>query len=207
MKVLLVGINAKFVQTNLAIRLLRSFAQSHCKAAKNGLIQIEIAEWNINLPVPTAVRGIFERGPDMVLFSTYIWNREFTLQVCAEIRMLLPGILIGLGGPEVSWSAEKTFKECAAADFILAEEGEQTFADLVDRLAGSREFSGISGTLLENRRASRVRGGTTRSFRLIADSFSIRNRRARFRSGKQNRVLRIEQRLPVPVRILPVLNR
>jgi Fe-S oxidoreductase len=145
MKVLLVGINAKFVQINLAIRLLRSFAQSRCTAVTTGLIQIEIAEWNINLPVSAAVRGIFERCPDMVLFSTYIWNREFTLQVCAEIRMLLPKILIGLGGPEVSWSAEKTFKECAAADFILAGEGEQTFADLVDRLADSREFSDISG--------------------------------------------------------------
>ena len=145
MKVLLVGINAKFVQTNLAIRLLRSFARRHCPAVADGKIRIETAEWNINLPVSAAVRGIFERNPDMVLFSTYIWNREFVLKTCDEIRKILPKILVGLGGPEVSWSAKKTFRDCPAADIILAGEGERTFVDILDRLADLRDAKNIPG--------------------------------------------------------------
>jgi radical SAM superfamily enzyme YgiQ (UPF0313 family) len=145
MKVLLVGINAKFVQTNLAIRLLRSFARRHCRAVADDRIQVETAEWNINLPVSAVVRGVFERNPDMVLFSTYIWNREFVLKVCGEIRLVLQEVLIGLGGPEVSWSAERTFEDCRAADLILAGEGERTFVDLLDRLSVSRDFRDILG--------------------------------------------------------------
>jgi hypothetical protein len=142
-KILLVGVNAKFVQTNLAIRLLRSYVMSHSGAVHAGTAEVVLSEWNINQQVQAVVRGAFESGADVIAFSTYIWNRSFVLRAVAELRLVLPGALIGLGGPEVSWSAERTITECPAVDFIIVGEGEVTLTELIDRLAENRTADGV----------------------------------------------------------------
>ncbi len=159
MKILLVAINAKYVQTNLAIRLLKAYSEKWCESVRNGQIQIEIAEWNINLNTSLIIRGIFESRADIVLFSTYIWNRGMAFAAAAGVRKVLPQALIGFGGPEVSWSAERTFLDCSEVDLLLSGEGEDTFAELAERaglfvhgeIAKSHEtlfaelFTGIKG--------------------------------------------------------------
>jgi len=147
-KVLLVGINAKFIQTNLAIRLLRAYADFHSPAVREGRTLIRIAEWNINNTVGSIVRGIVESEPDAVFFSTYLWNREITFKVIADLRLLLPGLLIGLGGPEVSWSPDRTFVDCPCADLLVIGEGEESFADLISALDSGALPNGIPGILV-----------------------------------------------------------
>lgn len=145
MKILLVGINAKYVQTNLAIRLLKGYAARYSQAVRSGRIEIQTAEWNINQLSGQIARGIYEAHADAVFFSTYIWNREMILAVADEIRKISPALLIGFGGPEVSWSARKFFAECPAADLIMAGEGEDTFVDFLDAWADGRSVSQIRG--------------------------------------------------------------
>jgi len=145
-KILLAAINAKYVQTNLAVRLLKAYVGSRCESVRNGQVTVEIAEWNINQSTASIIRGIFESHADIVLFSTYIWNREMTFAAAAGVRKVLPSALIGFGGPEVSWSAERTFRECPEADLLFSGEGEVTFAELTDR-AG--EFEGGEATPTE----------------------------------------------------------
>jgi len=136
-KILLVAVNAKYVQTNLAVRLLKAHAVKWCEPVRNGQIGIEIAEWNINQNVSSIIRGIFEARPDIVLFSTYIWNRGIIFEAAAGVRKVLPGVLLGFGGPEVSWSAERTFVECPSADLVFTGEGEESIAEFAERLGGS----------------------------------------------------------------------
>jgi hypothetical protein len=144
-KILLVGINAKYVQTNLAIRLLKGFASRYSQAVRSGRIEIQTAEWNINQLPGQIVRGIYETHADAVVFSTYIWNREMVLSVAGEIRKIQPLLLIGFGGPEVSWSARKFFEDCPAADLIIAGEGEEAFVDFLDAWAEGQSVSRIKG--------------------------------------------------------------
>jgi radical SAM superfamily enzyme YgiQ (UPF0313 family) len=134
-KILLVAINAKYVQTNLAIRLLKAYAQAHSPAIRDGLATLELGEWNVNQPFGSIVRGIYESAPDAVFFSTYVWNRDAVFRVASDVRQVLPRSLIGLGGPEVSFAPEKAFAECPASDVLLSGEGEATFTELVERLA------------------------------------------------------------------------
>jgi radical SAM superfamily enzyme YgiQ (UPF0313 family) len=151
MKILLVAVNAKFIQTNLAVRLLKGYADEKSEAVAAGRLQIEIAEWNINQPVSAIVRGVFESRPDVVLFSTYIWNRDIVFSAALEIRKVLPLAMTGFGGPEVSWSPEKAFTDCQAADFIISGEGERTFLEIGERIASggnaphARDISDITG--------------------------------------------------------------
>ncbi len=145
MRILLVGVNAKYVQLNLAIRLLRAYASQRCPSVRSGVTEIQVGEWNINQPVSTAVRGIYEATPDIVIFSTYVWNREFVRRACADLRALSPSLTIGLGGPEVSWSAERSLEESPSANFVILGEGERTFAELVDRFSLGLDASGVAG--------------------------------------------------------------
>lgn len=150
-KILLVAINAKYVQTNLAIRLIKAYAHAHSPAVKNGRATIELGEWNVNQPFGSIVRGIYDAAPDAVLFSTYVWNRDAVFRVASDLRQVLPLTLIGLGGPEVSFAPEKAFADCPASDVVFAGEGEATVTELVDRLvarsdpAEEKAFANIAG--------------------------------------------------------------
>jgi hypothetical protein len=142
-KILLVAINAKYVQTNLAIRLLSEYAAAYSPAVGAGLARVEYAEWNINQLPAQIVRGIFEARPQAAFFSTYIWNRDTVIRVAEELRKLLPAAIIGFGGPEVSWSAERFAERCPAADCVISGEGEETFLAITERLADSAAAGGI----------------------------------------------------------------
>ena len=63
----------------------------------------------------------------------------------ARYEKISPTLLIGFGGPEVSWSAENFFADCPSADLIIAGEGEETFVDFLDAWADSRPVSKIRG--------------------------------------------------------------
>lgn len=163
MKILLAGINAKYVQTNLAIRLLKVFAEAHVEAIRKGHVQIEIGEWNINQPFSSIVRGIFESRADMIVFSTYIWNRDIVFKVAGDVHKVMPKATIGLGGPEVSWSAMHTFRECPDAKFIIAGEGEITFKETIERFvqSNSPDFSDIPGLYYKKNCAAANSGDKT----------------------------------------------
>lgn len=136
---LLVGINAKFIQSNLAIRLIRAYAGLHAPSVQDGRVSVQIAEWNVNMQTSTIVRGLYEHKADVVIFSTYIWNRETVFRAAGELKTVAPGILVGAGGPEVTYDPEKAFTDCASLDFVIKGEGEATVAELVERF-GSPNF-------------------------------------------------------------------
>lgn len=146
MKILLVAINAKYVQTNLAVRLLAAYARRAVPAAGDGRVSVELGEWNVNEPAGQIVRGIVEREPDAVLFSTYIWNRGMAFRVMGDVRKLLPGAILGAGGPEVSWNAERDLREHPELDLVISGEGEVTLTELIDRLVDGVTFAGTPGT-------------------------------------------------------------
>lgn len=105
------------------------------------LNRLSFLECTISEPLHDILRRITAASPSMVIFSVYIWNCDIIYRVAAELRKLLPDCLIGAGGPEVSFQAEKVLKEHSAFDFISRGEGEQTTLEIIQLLAsGSDEF-------------------------------------------------------------------
>ncbi|MDY2841031.1 MAG: DUF4080 domain-containing protein [Treponema sp.] len=127
MKILLVGINASYSHTNLAIRTISEYIKS-----KNNLSDVEIAEFTINQPYMELIRGIASFKADAVLFSTYIWNAELTSKIIMDLKSVLPQSLIGAGGPEYGLCAEEYLKKLNDLDFIISGEGEQTVFELLE---------------------------------------------------------------------------
>jgi len=121
MRILLTTLNAKYIHTNLAIRLLYELNQE-----REGL---EWKEFTIkeNKDEVAAHCSQFE----VVAFSCYIWNITQTLEVAKKIKALNKNTKILLGGPEVSYEYEAVIAlDCV--DYIIAGEGETAFNEFLN---------------------------------------------------------------------------
>lgn len=139
MKVLLTALNAKFIHSNLAVYSLRAYAQSFLDAQpSNGDVgntdsgvHIFIAEYTINQQMDDVLIDIYQREPDLLCFSCYIWNISYIKRLVRECRKILPDTKIWLGGPEVSYNTEAVLLRLPETDGIMKGEGEETFAELI----------------------------------------------------------------------------
>ena len=114
MNVLLTTLNAKFIHKSLA---LRYFYQT---APKD--INVSIKEYTIKDDINNIVNNILSYSPDVISFSTYIWNVDYIKEVCKKIKKNNPSIKILLGGPEVSFEPE-FFLENYEIDAVCCGEG------------------------------------------------------------------------------------
>lgn len=121
MTVLLTTLNAKYIHTNLAIRLLYELNHGY-----EGLNWKEfVIKENKN-----DVAGQCAKY-DVVAFSCYIWNITQTLEVAKLIKELNPSTKILLGGPEVSYEWEEVIN-LPYIDYIIEGEGETPFREFLE---------------------------------------------------------------------------
>lgn len=99
---------------------------------------VEIAEYTINTLTEQILEDIYERRPDAIGFSCYIWNINDIWELVRDIHKILPGTDIWLGGPEVSFDAPQLLAREPEVLGIMKGEGEETFAALLScyRMAG-----------------------------------------------------------------------
>jgi anaerobic magnesium-protoporphyrin IX monomethyl ester cyclase len=122
MKILLTTLNAKYIHTNLAIRLLYELNQEQYKG-------LEWKEFNIKEDKDEVAEHC--ANFDVVAFSCYIWNITQTLAVCEKIKAVNPNTKILLGGPEVSYEYEDIIAlDCV--DYIILGEGETAFEEFLE---------------------------------------------------------------------------
>ena len=117
METILVGINAKYIHPNLAIRLLK----------KNTSYDVDIKEFTIKDDNQTIINYLSKY--EIICFSCYIWNIEKIKQILPCLR----GKIIILGGPEVSYNANY-YLENNLAQYVIKNEGEEAFHLLLSYL-------------------------------------------------------------------------
>nr|MBP3597833.1 B12-binding domain-containing radical SAM protein [Eubacterium sp.] len=135
-KILLTAINAKYIHSNLAVYSLRANAGKYAQ-------KIELAEYTINHHREEILQGIYQRRPDVVGFSCYIWNIEYVLDVAENLKKVLPEVHIVLGGPEVSYDAKERLDQCPFVDAIVVGEGEETFREFVEMVVQDGDWSSL----------------------------------------------------------------
>lgn len=123
MNILLTALNAKFIHSSLALLCLKKYAQSIEK-------YISISEYTINHSLDFILSDIYEKNPQVICFSCYIWNISMILELIKNCKKIMPHTLIILGGPEVSYESEKLMIEHESIDIIIRGEGEKTFFEL-----------------------------------------------------------------------------
>jgi len=165
MKFLLVAVNAKYIHSNLGVYSLKAYAEMRLKwedgRGKEGFLPsavsadeltIEIGEYTINNQMDMVLKDIYQRQPDVLGFSCYIWNIDYVMELVHDIHKVLPGCDIWLGGPEVSYDAGAVLRREPAVTGIMKGEGEETFTRLVEyyvnqntEQTGTGALAGIAG--------------------------------------------------------------
>ena len=137
MKILLTAINSKFVHSNLAVRYLKAFT-------KDMDYDCNIREFSINDREEKILEEIIKESPNVVAFSTYIWNIEMIKRLSNLIKLVDENIEILYGGPEVSYDSQNILRELNG-DYIIEGEGEKTYREFVEYKLQERNLEDIRG--------------------------------------------------------------
>ena len=138
MKALFVGINAKFIHSNLAIRYIQKYAE-------NQGVVIDTSEYTINQSIDFIFDGIINQAPDLIGFSCYLWNIELIKNLVVMLKQVRPECRVVLGGPEVSYDTKQLIEGLPEVDYIIAGEGEVSATNLVQRLRDKQSLEGLTG--------------------------------------------------------------
>lgn len=132
MNILLATLNAKYIHTNLAVRLL--YALYKDKTSLN---------WH-EFTIKEKKEDIVDYCKDyeVVAFSCYIWNITQTLAVCKLLKEKYKQIHILLGGPEVSYEYESIIS-LPYIDYIICGEGEIPFGLFIEKFPHVHNVPGI----------------------------------------------------------------
>ena len=153
MKILLTAINAKYIHSNLAVYSLKAYAKDP---------GVEIAEYTINQTVDSILGSLYEKRPDILCFSCYIWNLDYVESLAREFAKICPETEIWLGGPEVSYDAGEVLRRLPKARGVMKGEGEATFAGLC-RAYRKGEDKGPEAVMARERELSGLQGITYRT--------------------------------------------
>ncbi|MEA5002849.1 MAG: DUF4080 domain-containing protein [Christensenella sp.] len=126
MKTILAAINASYVHTNPAVRSLAASANEE---------DIAFCEYNINQPPSDILYDLLKQKGDVVCLSCYIWNIGIVLRIAEDLKQAVPGLIVILGGPEVSFEAMVLMETAPFVDYIMCGEGEVVFPYLLKSIA------------------------------------------------------------------------
>lgn len=130
MKILLIGINAKYIHPATGVHQL----------VANSRYPVAFREFTIKDDVHAILDWILREDFDVLGFSVYIWNAD-------KVEQLLSALpeerVIVLGGPEASYRPDNYFKY-ACVKYIIKDEGEEAFNELIECLSGQRTVDTVS---------------------------------------------------------------
>ncbi len=138
MKVIICCLNSKYVHASLSPWCLLSGVRNFCTEK----VDATVMESTINGDIYEFADKIIAEKPDVVSFSSYIWNTTKTLEICQYIKKKHDCKIV-LGGPEVAYRQEDVLRKYDFIDFVLAGEGEWSFPDFLENMNG--ELSIVSG--------------------------------------------------------------
>jgi len=129
--VVLSTLNAKYIHSAFGLRcLLANMGELRARAR---ILEFDLKQRPIDI-----VEALLASDPEIVGLGVYIWNVTQTAEVVATLKRLRPGIVVVLGGPEVSFETEGQ-PIVELADYVVTGEADLTFPKLCGRLlAGER---------------------------------------------------------------------
>ncbi|MFI3229542.1 MAG: DUF4080 domain-containing protein [Bacillota bacterium] len=136
-KVRLVALNSQYIHTNLAVHYI-------AEALRASYINATIYEGNVNMAVAELYDNIVEDMPDIIAFSTYIFNIKMVVTLAKKIRELLPQIKVVFGGIEAENNIAQLLPLC---DTILVGDGEVVFLDYINNGCPSGVFKSTKSAI------------------------------------------------------------
>lgn len=136
MKTVLTTLNAKYIHTSLALRLLY--------VANKEQHDISFKEYTIKEDLNIIASEVLADRPDIIGISVYIWNVDQTKHLINLLKKDNPSLIIILGGPEVMYEPEY-FISNWQVDYIISGEGEFVLGELISALENGNSIETIKG--------------------------------------------------------------
>ncbi len=140
MRVILACLSSKYVHASLAPWCLYAGVREFCECGHH----VHVFESTINADINSFAEKIISQKPDLVSFSSYIWNITKTLAICEKIKAACDCKIV-LGGPEVAFRAQDILQNYPFIDFVLSGEGEYNFPKFLDALEVGGGFEKVDG--------------------------------------------------------------
>ena len=151
MKILLTTLNSKYIHSALSLKYIYN------NIVDINEISVNVKEYTINENLQDIFADILSDTYDLIAFSCYIWNIEYIIKLCNDIKIANEDVKILLGGPEVSYESYEFMLRHKFADFIIRDEGEVIFRKFVKSYIQDKDFSNIpsflyreNGKIIEN---------------------------------------------------------
>lgn len=134
--ILLTTLNAKYIHVSFGLRyLLANLGELGARA--------RLLEFDINQRPLDIVERILAGEPRIVGLGVYIWNVAESTQVVASLKRLRPGLVVIVGGPEVSYETGDQ-EIVRLADHVITGEADLKFAEVCRQvLAGGQPLEKV----------------------------------------------------------------
>ena len=100
--------------------------------------------------IENVVDIISSSGPNVLGFSTMSNNVVVALEICHRVKQRHPKIVTILGGPGVSFSAERIISSFKQVDVIIRGEADSSFPDLVEYMCNNGIIKPVKGVVLRD---------------------------------------------------------
>lgn len=132
MKTVIVSLSSKNIHKMPAAWMIKAYCDEQICG------KIEVIEGSINEKPRDILARIINSRPDIIGFSSYIWNIEYICKIIPDLKQLLPNVFVVLGGPEVSF--ETDFSKISFADAIIRGPGEKAFCELIIKIQNGQNM-------------------------------------------------------------------
>lgn len=137
MKVLLIGINSKYIHPSVSLYQLKA----------NTTYQCDLIELTIKDSIETIINKLkyFDLSSyNVFACSAYLWNIDKYLELIPLLKQYNNTGKIVFGGPEVAYDAKHFLANFSYIDYILEGEGEESFHELLEYFDNKRLINDAS---------------------------------------------------------------
>lgn len=141
MKILLTGFSIQENNFPLSLNYIKNYNSKHNIEIKEFVYGKKFS-YDINKNSEfAAISYILQKKYDVVAFSCYIWNIEIIKNICRTLKKIKPKLKIVLGGVEVNEDS------LDFADFVIVQEGEIAFKELLNYFDNKIELKNVSNLI------------------------------------------------------------
>jgi hypothetical protein len=116
-------------------------------------LDVSFNDYYVDSSADFIAQDICSNIPDMIGFSTYLWNRHIVLEICRIIKAKFPAVLLFAGGPEAT-ALPLIMLDSAPFDFVIKGEGEIVLTEVMNRLLSGDTLEDIPGVYLKGAKAN-----------------------------------------------------
>ncbi|TAL56403.1 MAG: radical SAM protein [Nanoarchaeota archaeon] len=88
-------------------------------------------------------KRIIDAQPDMLAFSSYVWNLKICLEMAALVKSQNQKITTVFGGPGATFTATYLLDRYQGVDYVIRGEGEKAFVELLHAMMKGEKIDGI----------------------------------------------------------------